>query len=68
MFKPLPDKPDHPSLELEILGTEDDMGPLIARLNKSVVQQLRELGVNVIEILGVIDREEGAATNIAAAG
>ena len=29
---------------------------------------LRELGVNVIEILGVIDREEGAAANIAAAG
>ena len=29
---------------------------------------LREFGVNVIEILGVIDREEGAAANIAAAG
>ena len=29
---------------------------------------LRELGANVIEILGVIDREEGAAANIAAAG
>jgi orotate phosphoribosyltransferase len=29
---------------------------------------LREFGANVIEILGVIDREEGAAANIAAAG
>jgi orotate phosphoribosyltransferase len=29
---------------------------------------LREYGANVIEILGVIDREEGAAANIAAAG
>src|SRR3954469_9867660 len=29
---------------------------------------LREFGANVVEILGVIDREEGAAANIAAAG
>ena len=29
---------------------------------------LREFGANVIEILGVIDREEGAAANITAAG
>lgn len=29
---------------------------------------LRELGANVLEVLAVIDREEGAAANIAAAG
>ena len=29
---------------------------------------LREFGANVVEILGVIDREEGAEANIAAAG
>ena len=42
-------------LSEKVLGTEDDMGPLIARLNKSVVQQLRELGVNPadIDIVGI---------------
>ena len=39
----------------KILGGEEDMGPLVARLSKTVVQQLTELGVNPadIDIVGI---------------
>ena len=39
----------------KLAGSEEDMGPLVARLTKTVAQQLRELGVNPadIDIVGI---------------
>ncbi len=39
----------------QLAGSEQDMGPLVARLTKTVQQQLRELGVNPadIDIVGI---------------
>jgi glyoxylase-like metal-dependent hydrolase (beta-lactamase superfamily II) len=43
------------SFPASLAGSEKDMGPLIARLDKSVAQQLRELGINAadIDIVGI---------------
>ena len=43
------------SFPAKLAGHEEDMGPLVARLTKTVQQQLRELGVNPadIDIVGI---------------
>jgi len=43
------------SFPAKLVGSEQDMGPLTARLNESVAQQLRELGINQadIDIVGI---------------
>ena len=43
------------SFPAKLAGSEEDMGPLVARLSKTVVQQLRELGVNPadVDIVGI---------------
>ena len=39
----------------KLAGSEEDMGPLVARLTKTVAQQLRELGINPqdVDIVGI---------------
>ena len=43
------------SFPAKLAGHEEDMGPLVARLTKSVAQQLREIGINPsdVDIVGI---------------
>jgi len=43
------------SFPAKLAGHEEDMGPLVARLSKSVAQQLREIGINPsdVDIVGI---------------